>query len=177
MSFAFQISDSTVLDGVKIITPDVFEESRGNIWTSFLEGQLGALLPDGLHFSHDKFSQSGANVLRGLHGDHKSWKLVTCVYGEVHQVVADMRKDSPTYLKFQRIVINRQNPRLVLIPPGLGNAYYVSSQAAVYHYKLAYIGDYIDADQQFTVAWNDPRLNIDWPTDDPILSARDGRLA
>jgi len=47
----------------------------------------------------------------------------------------------------------------------------------VYHYKLAYEGDYIDADQQFTVAWNDPRLNIDWPTDDPILSARDARLA
>jgi len=176
MSFDFKIKDSDVLDGVKIITPDIFEESRGNIWTSFLETQLCPLLPDDLHFKHDKFSQSKNNVLRGLHGDHKSWKLVTCVYGEIHQVVADMRPTSPTYLKFQRIVINRQNPRMVLIPPGLGNAYYVSSDAAVYHYKLAYEGGYIDANEQFTVAWNDPRLNIDWPTDDPILSARDGRL-
>jgi len=177
MSFDFVIEDSPVLEGVKIITPDVFEESRGNIWTSFLDDQTGALLPKGLRFKHDKFSLSYHNVLRGLHGDHKSWKLVTCVYGEVHQVVADMREDSPTYLKFQRIVINRQNQKLILIPPGMGNAYYVSSPEAVYHYKLAYEGDYIDADQQFTVAWNDPRLNIDWPTDDPILSARDARLA
>jgi len=177
MSFGFRIEASPVLEGVRIITPDVFEESRGTIWTSFLQDQIDALLPEGLHFTHDKFSLSTNNVLRGLHGDHKSWKLVTCVYGEVHQVVADMRADSPSYLKFQRIVINRQNQKLVLIPPGMGNAYYVTSPEAVYHYKLAYEGAYIDADQQFTVAWNDPRLNIDWPTDDPILSARDARLA
>jgi len=94
MSFGFKISDSTVLSGVKILTPDVFEETRGNIWTSFLSGEIDQLLPDKLHFKHDKFSQSRHNVLRGIHGDHKSWKLVTCVYGEVHQVVADMRADS-----------------------------------------------------------------------------------
>ena len=50
------------------------------------------------------------------------------------------------------------------------------SSSAVYHYKLAYSGDYIDADEQFTVSWNDPRLNIKWPTNDPILSERDARL-
>jgi dTDP-4-dehydrorhamnose 3,5-epimerase len=177
MSIDFDIQPSGILDGVQILTPSVFEESRGNIWTSYRSDEVDGLLPDGLTFKHDKFSQSKNNVLRGIHGDHKSWKLVTCVYGEIHQVVVDMREGSSTYLKWQRFVINRQNQRLILIPPGMGNAYYVSSEAAVYHYKLAYDGDYIDADDQFTVAWNDPRLNIDWPTDDPILSARDARLA
>lgn len=178
MSIDFTITDSDVLGGVKIVTPSVFEEARGNIWTSFRSGELDALLPDGMTFCHDKFSQSLPNVLRGIHGDHKSWKLVTCVWGEVHQVVADMREGSATYLKSERFVINRANQRLILIPPGMGNAYYVSGRyGAVYHYKLAYAGTYIDAADQFTVAWNDPRLNIDWPVSDPILSNRDAEAA
>ena len=177
MSIDFDIQSSETLDGIQILRPSVFEEPRGNIWTSYRSDKVDGLLPDGVSFNHDKFSQSEHNVLRGIHGDHKSWKLVTCVYGEIHQVVVDMREGSATYLKWQRFVISRQNQQLILIPPGMGNAYYVSSETAVYHYKLAYDGDYIDADEQFTVAWNDPRLNIDWPADEPILSARDARLA
>jgi dTDP-4-dehydrorhamnose 3,5-epimerase len=178
MSIDFEITDSPVLTGVKIITPSVFEEVRGNIWTSYRADPLDGLLPGDMRFTHDKFSQSVPNVLRGIHGDHKSWKMVTCVWGEIHQVVVDMRENSPSYLKYERFVINRENQRLILIPPGMGNAYYVSGpEGAVYHYKLAYDGDYIDADDQFTVAWNDPRLNIDWPVQDPILSARDARVA
>ena len=65
---------------------------------------------------------------------------------------------------------------MVLIPPGLGNAFFVKSEFATYHYKLAYQGDYVDSEDQFTVAWDDPRINIDWPSKDPILSERDGRL-
>ncbi len=177
MSIDFDIQPSEILEGVKILTPSVFEEARGNIWTSYRADEVDGLLPDGMSFKHDKFSQSKHNVLRGIHGDHKSWKLVTCVYGEIHQVVVDMREGSASYLKWQRFVINRANQHLILIPPGMGNAYYVSAEAAVYHYKLAYQGDYIDADEQFTVPWDDPRLNIDWPTTDPILSARDGRVS
>jgi len=177
MSIDFKIISSDVLDGVRILTPSVFEEERGNIWTSYRNKEIDNLLPNGQTFNHDKFSQSKHNVLRGIHGDNKSWKLVTCVYGEIHQVVVDMRKSSPTYQKFQRFVINRQNQKLILVPPGVGNAYYVSGETAVYHYKLSYDGEYIDAEEQFTVAWNDPELNIDWPTDKPLLSTRDARIS
>lgn len=174
MSIDFSIADSDILHGVKIITPSVFEEARGNIWTSYRASDLDGLLPRGMTFTHDKFSRSNFNVLRGIHGDSKSWKLVTCVQGEVHQVIADMRQASPSYLKYQRLVINRANPKLVLIPPGMGNAYYVSGGGgAVYHYKMAYEGDYFDVQEQFTVGWNDKRLNIDWPVRTPILSQRD----
>ena len=55
----------------------------------------------------------------------------------------------------------------------MGNAFYVKSKVALYHYKLAYSGEYIDADKLFTIAWNDQRFNIDWPTDNPVLSERD----
>ena len=75
MSFDFEIADSKLIAGVKIITPSVHSESRGAIWTSF-NSQLHSLLPLDLSFQHDKFSSSRKNVLRGIHGDNKSWKLV-----------------------------------------------------------------------------------------------------
>jgi dTDP-4-dehydrorhamnose 3,5-epimerase len=88
-------------------------------------------------------------------------------------VVVDLRKDSPTYLKWQSYKINKAEQKMVLIPPGCGNAYYVSTEHAVYHYKLAYEGGYIDAAEQFSVRWDDPAIGIDWPVADPILSERD----
>lgn len=173
MALEFNINDSDILDGVKVISPSVFEENRGSIWTSFMNDPISSLLPLGLSFKHDKFSQSKRNVLRGIHGDHKSWKLVSCIQGEIQQVVVDMRKDSITYLKWQSFDLGDSNRSSILIPPGMGNAFYVASSSATYHYKLAYEGNYIDAGEQFTVPWNDPRLKINWRTEEPILSNRD----
>ena len=173
MSFGFEITESENVTGVYAITPSIATDDRGDIWTSFLKGDIETLLPDNLSFKHDKFSQSKYNVLRGIHGDSKSSKLVTCVYGEVTQVVVDLREDSSTYLKWQRYKINKAQQKMVLIPPGCGNAYYVSSDLAVYHYKLAYNGGYIDAAEQFSVRWNDTSIGIDWPVTEPELSERD----
>jgi len=175
MSIEFKIQESSVIRGVYILTPSISEDERGNIWTSFLKAEVEGLLPKGLHFKHDKFSTSKHNVLRGIHGDTKSWKLVTCVYGEIQQVVVDMRQDSPTYRQWQSFTIGRDEQRLILVPPNMGNAYYVRSPEAVYHYKLAYDGDYIDADEQFSISWNDDSIGIRWIADNPILSARDAK--
>jgi len=175
MSIEFDIQESTEISGVYILTPSVSEDARGNIWTSFLKGEVEELLPDDLYFKHDKFSTSKHNVLRGIHGDTKSWKLVTCVFGEIQQVVVDMRKNSPTYKQWQSFTINKNNQQLILIPPNMGNAYYVKSSEAVYHYKLAYDGDYIDAEEQFSVCWNDDSIGIKWLSDNPILSNRDAK--
>jgi dTDP-4-dehydrorhamnose 3,5-epimerase len=172
----FTVELSEKISGLKIINPSSYVENRGEIWTSYSTSQIGALLPDGLSFKHDKFSISKYSVLRGIHGDHKSWKLVSCVAGEILQVVVDMREDSSTYLQHQCFELGSNNHQMVLIPPGLGNAFFVKSEFATYHYKLAYKGDYVDAGDQFTVAWDDSRINIDWPSNEPILSERDGRL-
>ena len=173
MSINFTIEESKKIKGVWIIRPSVSEDIRGNIWTSFVKDEIEKLLPDNLHFKHDKFSESKGNVLRGIHGDSKSWKLVTCVYGEIQQVVVDCREGSSTHLKWEKFIINNSNQISILIPPQMGNSYYVSSKDAVYHYKLAYDGGYIDTDSQFSIKWNDDRISIDWPTDKPILSERD----
>ena len=175
MSIDFDIQESTKIAGVYILKPSISEDTRGNIWTSFLKDEVEELLPNDLYFKHDKFSTSKNNVLRGIHGDIKSWKLVTCVHGEIQQVVVDCRKDSPTYKQWQDFIINQDNQQLILIPPNMGNAYYVNSENAVYHYKLAYDGDYIDADEQFSLSWNDDSIGIKWMSDNPVLSNRDMR--
>ena len=172
MSIDFVIERSESISDVKIITPSVHDEFRGSIWTSY-NNKISDHIPEGMAFKHDKFSSSKQNVLRGIHGDHKSWKLVSCIYGNILQVVIDLRKDSSSYLKHLSFELGDNDRRMILIPPGLGNAFYVKSELAIYHYKLAYTGEYTDADKQFTMAWNDPIHNIDWPTDSPILSERD----
>ena len=174
MAIDFDIEKSDTIDGVYTITPSVGSDLRGNIWTSFVSDTVQPLITDGATFKHDKFSKSKKNVLRGIHGDTKSWKLVTAVYGKMQQVVVDMRQDSPTYLQWQDFIIDSDAPQLILIPPRLGNAYYnMGDGDLVYHYKLAYDGDYIDADEQFSVKWNDARIAIDWQCENPILSGRD----
>ena len=173
MSTEFDVKESDKIRGLYVLTPSIATDLRGNIWTSFIKNEVEKLLPSNLSFIHDKFSVSKHNVLRGVHGDNKSWKLVTCVYGEIQQVVVDMRKESPTYKQWQDFIISGDNQYLILIPPNMGNAYYVSSESAVYHYKLAYNGEYIDANDQFSISWNDESIGIKWLTDKPILSIRD----
>ncbi len=169
----FKIKESCKIKGVYIIEPDVNQDIRGSIWTSFLNEEYKKILPEDCSFVHDKFSSSKNNVLRGIHGDHQSWKLVTCVYGEICQCVVDLRDNSKTKNEYILLDINYNLPKLVLIPPSMGNAFYVKSGIAIYHYKLAYKGSYIDANEQFSYKWNDPNFKIKWPTNSPILSERD----
>lgn len=171
----FQVNKNNNIHGLIELVPSISDDLRGNIWSSFVSKDIDSFLPDNLNFHHDKFSLSKQNVLRGIHGDNKSWKLVTCVYGEVFQVVVDLREDSISYKSWQGFDISKDKQSIIMIPPGCGNAYYVKSNEAVYHYKLAYHGEYIDYKDQFTFAWDDSDLNIDWPCTNPILSGRDSK--
>lgn len=174
MSFKFKIKKSDTLNDVVIISPSVYTENRGEIWTSYTKKDITPLLPSGYSFIHDKFSNSFKHVLRGIHGDCQTWKLVSCLHGEILQVVVDMRESSSTYLKWEKFQLGPDRTS-ILVPPGMGNAFLVQSETATYHYKLAYNNEYVDADNQFTVSWRDPRLNISWPIDNPILSTRDAQ--
>ena len=88
-------------------------------------------------------------------------------------MVVDCNPSSLTYLKHEKFVISPQNQLIVLVPKGFGNAHLVRSEEAVYYYKCAYEGAYMDADAQFTYAWNDERIGVEWGIDTPILSERD----
>ena len=173
MAFEPKISKSKIFNDVYIFQPSVGRDHRGAIFSTYDEKIYDEYLGSNSKFTHDKFSESKHNVLRGLHGDQKTWKLVTCVYGEIYQVAVDMRPDSPNYLKWDSWVINAKNKIQVLIPPNFVNGHYVLSDYAVFHYKLAYKGDYIDANEQKVVRWDDDRLNIPWPCNNPVLQDRD----
>ena len=155
------------INQVIVNTPSSFEDYRGSLWTIWKEGDYN------LSFNHDKVSTSSKNVLRGIHGDFKSHKLISCLYGKLYLVIVDNRKDSSTYMKWDSIILSSDNKKQILLPPGVGNGFYVLSDESVFHYKWAYEGEYHDVEQQFTLKWNDPKIGIDWPCSNPILSKRD----
>ena len=116
-------------------------------------------------------------VLRGIHGDQDTYKLISCVYGKIFQVVVDCRINSKNFGKHTTFELNHLNPKSILIPPGFGNGFLVSSSKAIYHYKLAYKGKYNDSEKQFTYSWNNKKFKIKWPNLKPILSKRDSKCA
>ena len=156
-----------MINDVIVRVQDAFMDQRGDLYTIWEEGDFN------LKFNHDKVSVSKKNVLRGIHGDNKSWKLVTCVYGEIYFVIVDNRRSSDTYMKWEHLILSDKNRKQVLLPPGVGNGFLVLSDHSVFHYKWSYLGDYPDVDQQFTIQWNCPKLKIKWPIKNPILSKRD----
>jgi dTDP-4-dehydrorhamnose 3,5-epimerase len=152
---------------VKIYQPDSFEDFRGELYTLFKQEVSD------LTFNHDKISVSRQHVLRGLHSDSKSWKLITCLAGEIYLVIVDNRPESPNYLKWDSIILTSKNRKQVLVPPMFANGHLVLSQEATFFYKWSYPGEYPDVKDQFTLNWNDPKINIYWPISNPILSTRD----
>ena len=154
------------ISGIKTRTPDVYTDYRGDLWTIWKDDM-------DIYYNHDKVSTSRKNVLRGIHGDFKSTKLVTCLYGEVYFVVVDNREHSPTYMKWDCMMLNDKTRKQVMLPPGVGNGFLILSEHAVIHYKWSYKGQYPDVQDQFTIKWNDEKLNINWPISNPILQPRD----
>ena len=143
-------------------------DKRGYYWTSWKTGFF-----KNIKFKHDKFSLSKKNVLRGLHGDTKTWKLVSCPYGKFLLVVVNCVKNSKNYLKWQSWILSHDNGVQILIPPNYANGHLCLSNECLFHYKLSYKGSYLDADKQFSLKWNDPKIKIKWPIKKPILSSRD----
>lgn len=165
--------EKTDLDGVLLIKPSThFKDFRGEYVETYNEKLYQEAGID-LHFVQDDISTSKKNVLRGIHGDQKTWKLVTCLYGEFYMVVVNWDPASPQYKKWTSFVLSDKNRHQVLIPPKFGNGHLVLSEQAVFHYKQS---TYYDRAGQFTLRWNDADLNLRWPIQSPILSERDGGI-
>jgi len=169
--------EKTKLDGVLLITPDVFKDHRGEYIEIFNDGTYYPLFDYWMEWVQDDISISKCNVLRGIHGDFKTWKLVSCLSGVIQLVVVNNMLDTPQYYEHTQFVLSDINHQQVLIPPGFGNGHKVLSDKAIFHYKQS---TYYDPESQFTLAWNDPELDIHWlnpfsvvPDTQPITSDRD----
>jgi len=160
----------TSLEGVRVIEPPtVFEDFRG-AYVETYNRRLYAEAGIDVDFVQDDVSVSARNVLRGIHGDARTWKLITCLWGQLYLVVVNWDPDSPQCGAWEGFTLSDRNRLQVLVPPKFGNGHLVLSEHAIFHYKQS--TEY-DRAGQFTLLWDDPRLGIWWPTRTPILSRRD----
>ncbi len=158
------------LDGVWIIEPsDRFEDFRGEyveIYNKEVYHEAG-LKED---FIQDDISVSTEGVLRGIHGDPITAKLISCLVGKFYMVVVNWDPESPQYKQWDAFTLSDRNRQQILVPPKFGNGHLVLSEMAVFHYKQTTL---YDRSRQFTLAWDDPELDIFWPCKPKILSLRD----
>lgn len=157
------------MDGLKIISPSKFTDIRGYYIETYNEE-----LYDNLNcpkFVQDDISVSKKDVLRGIHGDSNTWKLISCMYGNFKLVVVCNNPESNDYLHTWEFDMSGDDYKQILVPPKYGNGHLVLSDVAIFHYKQSTY--YQGMENQFTIKWNDPRFNFNWPISNPILSERD----
>ena len=165
---------NSTLDGVKVITPPTsFEDFRGT-YVEIYNRELYSARGIDMDFMQDDISTSTRHVLRGVHGDGKTWKLISCLVGRFYLLVVNNNPEHPQYRKWEGFTLSDSNRLQVLIPPQFGNGHVVLSDVAVFHYTQTTL---YDRPSQFTLLWNDPALGFWWPVPDPIVSRRDAGLA
>jgi len=159
----------TNLEGVLIVKLDVFEDFRGQYVETYNENLYKKNGID-VKFVEDDISISAKNVLRGIHSDSESWKLVSCLYGKFYLVIVNCDETSKDFGKWQSFILSDLNRMQVLVPPKHGVAHLVLSDMTIFYYKQS---AYYNLLRQSTYKWNDCRFKIWWPIKNPIISQRD----
>lgn len=164
----------TDIEGLVVIEPKVFGDSRGYFFESYNSKAFDEAVGD-VTFVQDNESMSSYGVVRGLHYQkppHAQAKLVRVVKGKVLDVAVDLRKDSPTFGRHVAVELSEENHRQLFIPRGFAHGFCVLSDEAVFQYKC---DNYYAPHSEGAIAWDDPDLAIDWriPAEMAILSEKD----
>ncbi len=164
----------TSIEGVIIVEPTVFGDDRGYFmetyqYNDYCEGGIDVT------FVQDNQSKSKKGVLRGLHFQKQfpQSKLVRVIKGEVFDVAVDLRPNSPTYGKYEGVILSEENKRQFFIPKGFAHGFVVLSDEAEFVYK---VDDFYHPNDEGGLMWNDPDVGIKWPFDENfevILSDKD----
>jgi dTDP-4-dehydrorhamnose 3,5-epimerase len=164
---------TTALPDVLILEPKVFGDERGFFYESFNARSFAEQTGIKANFVQDNHSKSAKGVLRGLHYQiqQPQGKLVRVVVGEVFDVVVDIRKHSPTFGKWEGVILSADNKRQLWIPEGFAHGFLVISDTAEFLYKTT---DYYAPEFERSLLWNDPAVGIQWPVQgEPVLSNKD----
>lgn len=164
----------TRIEGVLIIRPKIFHDSRGYFFESFNQKEFFEKAGR-ISFVQDNESKSSYGVVRGLHfqeGEYAQAKLVRVVSGAVLDVAVDLRKGSPTFGEYVSVELSGRNHLQLFIPRGFAHGFSVLSSKVIFQYKC---DNFYAPKHEGAIAWNDPDLGIDWqlPSKDVILSAKD----
>lgn len=167
----------TSIDGMIVIEPKVFSDERGYFMETYNKEEFAEI---GLNvgFVQDNESRSAKGVLRGLHFQTKfsQGKLVRVLQGSVFDVGVDLREGSPTYGKWEGILLSEQNKQMFYIPEGCAHGFLVVSDFAVFTYKCTNL---YHPEYDSGIIYNDKDIAVKWPTegiDEIVLSDRDKRL-
>lgn len=170
---------TTDIDGLLIIEPRVFKDSRGYFFESFsqreFDEKVSKILGHNVYFVQDNESMSSYGVMRGLHFQRPPYtqsKLVRCVKGKVLDVAVDARKGSPTYGKHVAVELSEDNHRQFFIAKGFLHGFAVLSETAIFQYKC---DEFYHPEADAGVSILDESFGIDWriPKDKSILSEKD----
>lgn len=163
---------STAIPDVKVIEPKVFGDQRGFFLETFQAERYREEAGIHLPFVQDNYSRSGRGVLRGLHlqKTRPQGKLVRVVQGEVFDVAVDLRPESPTFKQWAGEILSESNYKQLWVPPGFAHGFLVLSDHADFEYKCT---DYYHPEDEVCLAWNDPEIGVEWPIENPTLSAKD----
>ena len=163
----------TDLDGLLLIEPDLHGDERGFLIETFRADAWRELGVDA-EFVQDNHSRSSRGILRGLHFQTSPGqaKLVRCLQGRIWDVAVDLRRDSPTYGRWEGHELDDVSHRQLYLPIGFAHGFCVLSESADVAYRLS---SYFDPATEAEIAWDDPDIGIEWPVSDPILSERDRR--
>ena len=161
--------NNTKLDRVLEIELDPYKDFRGYYLETYNEELYSSNNID-IKFIQDDISVSKKNVLRGIHGDDETWKLISCFYGKFYLIVVNNDPSSDQYKKWTSFILSEDKNNQILIPPKFGNGHLVLSDRTIFNYKQS---TYYNPKKQFTILWNDPDYNFDWPIKKPLLSKRD----
>jgi len=168
----------TKLPDVLLLTPRVFEDSRGFFYESHNHRSFVEMVKQEIVFVQDNHSCSIRGVLRGLHFQrypHDQGKLVRCIRGAIWDVAVDLRPNSPTLGQWTAHELNARDHQQLWIPTGFAHGFLVLSEEAEVLYKIT---RYWSPQYEVTIAWNDPTLNIEWPLDGFLsLSEKDQKNA
>ena len=149
------------IEGLCVITPSVHGDSRGYFTETYNKKDMEEA---GLFYDFVQDNQSGSTkgVLRGLHFQkhYPQTKLVRVIYGEVYDVVVDLRSESATFGKHCGVLLSKENGKQFLIPRGFAHGFLVLSDTAEFCYKC---DDFYHPNDEGGMAWNDPELGIQWP--------------
>lgn len=158
------VFNETSIKGVYLIEPKVFNDSRGYFFEAWKQAEFNDKIGK-VDFIQDNESKSSRGVLRGLHYQKGEWsqaKLVRVIKGCVLDVAVDIRRSSPTFGQHVMVELSEENKRQFFIPRGFAHGFLVLSDEAVFTYKV----DNVYAPQaEAGIRWNDPALDIQWPTD------------
>jgi len=167
----------TSIEGVYIIKPTVFGDERGYFMETYHANEFKEAGLD-MAFVQDNHSKSRKGVLRGLHFQYTEpqGKLVRVIKGEVFDVAVDLRRDSPTYGKWEGVILSEENKKQFYVPEGFAHGFLVLSDEAEFIYKCT---NFYNPDDEGGILWNDPDIGIKWPVDhidEVILSEKDKQL-